>query len=74
LTKETLMDQETFNLSVRKFLKMVGVRSQHEIEEAVASVLASGGITGSETLPATMTLRIPGLRLEVKFDGEIQLK
>ena len=29
------MDQETFNLSIRKFLKMVGVNSQREIEQAV---------------------------------------
>ena len=30
-----VMDQETFNLSIRKFLKMVGVNSQREIEQAV---------------------------------------
>jgi hypothetical protein len=72
--KETLMEQEAFNLSVRKFLKMVGVRSQHEIEEAVAKAIASGAITGVETLPATMTLKVPALRLEVEFDAQIDLK
>jgi len=68
------MDQETLNLSIRKFLKTVGVRSQHEIEEAVAKAIASGAVSGVETLAATMTLQIPGLRLEVEFDGQIQLQ
>ena len=33
------MDQETFNLSIRKFLKMVGVNSQREIEQAVQKAI-----------------------------------
>jgi Family of unknown function (DUF6494) len=71
---ETTMDQETFNLSIRKFLKTVGVGSQREIEQAVAKAIAAGSIGGAETLAATMTLRIAGLQLEVRFDGEIQLQ
>jgi Family of unknown function (DUF6494) len=71
---ETFMDQETFNLSIRKFLKTVGVSSQREIEQAVANAIAAGTIRGAETLAATMTLRIAGLQLEVRFDGEIQLQ
>ena len=38
------MDQETFNLSIRKFLKMVGINSQREIEQAVAKALGSADI------------------------------
>jgi len=68
------MDEETFNLSIRKFLKMVGVKSQHEIEQAVARAVASGAITGTGTLPATMTLEIGGVQLKVKFDGNIALQ
>ena len=68
------MDQETFNLSIRKFLKTVGVNSQREIEQAVAKALEQGAISGDETLAATMTLRIAGLALEVRFDGEIRLQ
>ena len=68
------MDQDTFNLSVRKFLKMVGVRSQHEIEQAVEKAMASGAIKGGEKLPATMTLKIAALRLEVTLDGQIDLQ
>lgn len=68
------MDQETFNLSIRKFLKTVGVGSQREIEQAVAKDIASGTISGTETLAATMTLHIAGLQLDVRFDGEIRLE
>lgn len=68
------MDQETFNLSIRKFLKMVGINSQREIERAVASGLADGSITGSEAFPAKVTLVVAGLRIDVTFDGEIRLQ
>ena len=68
------MNEETFNLSIRKFLKMVGVSSQREIEHAVAKAVAAGTIKGTETLPASMTLAIPALGVTVKFDGEINLE
>jgi len=68
------MDEETFNLSIRKFLKMVGVSSQREIEHAVAKAIAAGTIGDAATLAASMTLRIDALQLDVRFDGEIQLQ
>ncbi len=68
------MDQETFNLSIRKFLKMVGVNSQREIEVAVQKALDAKRLKGDETLPAAVTLEIPALGLKVPFEGEIRLK
>ena len=68
------MDQETFNLSIRKFLKMVGVNSQREIEQAVQKAMMDGKLQGNETLPAKVTLEIPQLGVNVPFDGEIRLK
>jgi hypothetical protein len=68
------MDQETFNLSIRKFLKMVGVGSQREIEQAVQNALASQRIKGEETFNAKVTLEISSLGLKVPFEGEIKLK
>jgi hypothetical protein len=68
------MNEEAFNLSMRQFLKHVGVHSQREIEKAVAQALAARTIAGSEVLPASLTLRIAGLNLDVKFDGEIRLE
>ena len=68
------MDQETFNLSIRKFLKMVGVNSQREIEQAVQKAIVSGKLRGSESIPALMTLEIPSLGVKLPFHGEIKLK
>jgi hypothetical protein len=68
------MNEETFNLSIRKFLKMVGISSQREIERAVAQAIADGAITGNESFPAHVRLELPGLKINVKFDGEISLQ
>ena len=66
------MDQEAFNLSIRKFLKLVGVNSQREIEQAVQKSQARLG--GTDAVPVKMTLEIPALGVKVPFDGEIRLK
>ena len=68
------MDQETFNLSIRKFLKMAGVNSQREIEQAVQRSLQAGKLKGTETFPAKVTLEIPLLGVRVPFDGDIKLQ
>jgi hypothetical protein len=68
------MNEETFNLSIRKFLKMVGVNSQREIEQAVAKAIASGTIAGTESFPAKVTLEVDGIKLNVNFDGELKLE
>ena len=68
------MNEETFNISIRKFLKMVGVNSQREIEQAVAKAIADGSIKGTETLVAKVKLEVAGVKLNVTFDGEIQLQ
>ncbi|MCL4772398.1 MAG: hypothetical protein KJZ98_00445 [Burkholderiaceae bacterium] len=68
------MNEETFNLGIRKFLKMVGVNSQREIEQAVAKAIAEGRIAGTESLAAAVTLQIPALGLEARFDGRIDLE
>lgn len=68
------MNEEALNLSIRKFLKMVGISSQREIEHAVAKAAAAGTITGTATFPAKMTLEIGGLAVRVEFSGEITLE
>jgi Family of unknown function (DUF6494) len=67
------MDEETFNLSIRKFLKTVGISSQREIERAAAAALDAGSIAGTESLAARMTLEVDGLKLKVVFEGTIDL-
>ena len=68
------MNPDAFNMSIRKFLKMVGVHSQREIEAAVEKAMASGQIKGNETLTAKMTLVVQGVTLNVDFDGRISLE
>ena len=68
------MDDETFNMSLRKFLKTVGVNSQREIEQAVQKGLQSAQLKGHETIPVKVTLEIPQLGVNVPFHGEIKLK
>jgi hypothetical protein len=68
------MNDEAFNMSIRRFLKVVGIRSQTEIERAVAKALADGKIKGDAALPASMRLTINGVGLDITLDGEIRLE
>ena len=68
------MNQDAFNMSIRKFLKHVGVHSQREIESAVEQAMASGKLKGHEKLPATMTLKVAGVELDVTFKDDIALE
>jgi hypothetical protein len=67
------MDEEVFNLELRKFLKRFGITSQREIEKAVEAALQRGSLSGQETLPVRATLGIPGVLDEIHIDGEIAL-
>ena len=67
------MDEDNFNQSMRKFLKMVGVSSQQEIEKAVRAAVADGKLKGSETLKAEMVLTIGLVSLRHTVDGTIEL-
>ena len=68
------MNEETFNMSIRRFLKNVGVRSQAEIERAVAKAITEGKLKGNETLTAHMHLTIDQVSLSFTLDGEIRLE
>ena len=68
------MNEETLNLSLRKFLKTVGVNSQRDIEQAVAKAIEDGTLKGNEAFPAQMRLVVGKLALDVVFDGEIRLE
>jgi hypothetical protein len=71
---EILINEETLNLSIRKFLKLVGINSQRKIEQAITKAIQDGLIDGTETLLAKMTLEVKGLNLITTFDGEIKLQ
>jgi uncharacterized protein DUF6494 len=67
------MDEEVFNLEVRKFLKRFGVTAQREIEKAVDAALQRRALTGNEVLKVDATLAIPGVLPQLQIDGEIAL-
>lgn len=68
------MNEEALNVSVRKFLKKVGVTSQREIEQAVRTAVSGGRLKGSEALPAKVTLTVGGVGLSVEIEGAIELE
>jgi hypothetical protein len=67
------MNEDRFNMDIRKFLKVVGVTSQREIENAVRDALAKGRLSDATQLKPRVTLSIPELGLEHVVDGEIGL-
>jgi hypothetical protein len=67
------MDDDQFNMNIRKYLKKVGITSQREIENAVRAALDNGDLSGDETLGVKVTLAIGALNLSVDIDGEIGL-
>ena len=67
------MDEEVFNMQLRKFLKNVGITSQREIESAVRAALEDGTLKGDETVKAKVTLSIESLGVSTDIDGDIDL-
>lgn len=68
------MNEDAFNMSVRKFLKKVGVTSQREIETAVRAAVDAGKLEGSEPLTAKVRLTVDGVDLDIEIDGAIELE
>jgi len=67
------MNQETFNMSIRSFLKKVGVTSQQKIEQTVADAIMHGKLTGNERLAIRMQLTIDAIKPDVEFDDFLEL-
>ncbi|HLM10272.1 MAG TPA: DUF6494 family protein [Thermoleophilaceae bacterium] len=67
------MDEDAFNLSVRRFLKKLGVTAQREIELGVRDQIDAGRLAGSETLPARAVVTVDGLERPIEIEGTISL-
>jgi hypothetical protein len=72
--EEANMNEDVFNMSVRKFLKQVGITGQREIENAVREALSKGKLTGNEKLPATCTLTLGQTSLNMVISDDIELE
>jgi hypothetical protein len=68
------MDEERFNLSLRKLLKQFGVTAQREVEKAVDAARTSGALAGRDALRARATMVIDGLPTDIVVEGQIELK
>lgn len=68
------MNEDTFNMSIRKFLKTVGVTSQREIEKSVNDAMKSNDLQGNETLHAKVILEVSGINLNSVIEGDINLE
>ena len=68
------MNEEALNMSLRKFLKVVGVTSQQEIEKAIRAAVADGRLKGSKSVDAQMVLTIGKANLTHKVDGVIEIE
>jgi 16S rRNA U516 pseudouridylate synthase RsuA-like enzyme len=68
------MNEDTFNMELRKFLKRVGITSQREIEKAVHDGIISGALQGTEKLDAKIVLRVDKLGLSCDIQGIIALE
>ncbi|WKJ88954.1 DUF6494 family protein [Methylomonas montana] len=68
------MNEDTFNMEIRKFLKTVGISSQREIEHAVAKAMEAGKLSGSETISVKMTLESSAVGINHCIEGTIALE
>jgi hypothetical protein len=72
--EEEAMNEDVFNMEVRKFLKKVGVTSQREIEQAVRAALDAGKLAGKGPLKAKVLLTVDEIGLRHEIDGKIALE
>lgn len=68
------MNEDTFNIQIRKFLKKVGITSQREIEKTVRDAVESGALKGNEKLEATVVLQLPEAGIDVTIKDTIALE
>jgi len=66
------MDEDALNMSVRKFLKEVGVTSQREIEKAVRAAAEAGDLSGG-TLKIEARITVDGIGLDHRVDGDLTI-
>ena len=67
------MDEEVFNMQLRRFLKKVGIQSQRDIELAVRQGVETGTLASTDKLNAQVLLQVPEVGLKVTIEGEIAL-
>jgi hypothetical protein len=67
------LNEDKFNLEIRKFLKIVGITSQREIEQAVRAAVESGKLGAGDTVAAKVTLELPDLGVQKVISEQLDL-
>ena len=67
------LDEEKFNLEIRKFLKVVGITSQREIEKAVREAVAAGKLKPGSKVAARVTLELPDLGVRREISEQLDI-
>lgn len=68
------MNEDALNMTVRKFLKKLGVTAQREIEQAVRKAAAEGRLPAGKPLNAKATVSVEGINLSFDVDGPIEVE
>ena len=68
------MNEDKFNMEIRKFLKQVGVTSQREIEHVIMKAVETGKLSGKETFDIKMTLEAPSVDIKHCIEGKIAME
>ena len=67
------MDEEKLNISIRKFLKGVGINSQRIIENRIRNILENNKNANLSKVNITMQITSTELQIDEKIDGQIDL-
>ena len=67
------MDEEKLNISIRKFLKGVGINSQRIIEKRIRDIVENDKNTDLSKVKVTMQITSTELQIDEKIDGEIDI-
>ena len=67
------MDEEIFNMSLRKFLKKVGITAQREIENTIRGAQAAGSMTGVGKVAAKAVITLEGFDDQIVITSDIEI-
>ena len=67
------MNEEQFNMDLRKFLKQFGVNAQREIERVVQREQESGALAGRATVKVRARLEIEGAESDLVIEEELRI-
>ena len=68
------MNEEKLNISIRKFLKNVGINSQRLIEDKVRNLVKDGEISNSKKIKIKANIVCEDLNLSNSINGEIDIE